>query len=88
MTLSKISRIFKHYCDYKCINEISDVKLRNHKKGIQLSDAILYRLLYAKKNSTKDNVAAIINSNNNTSFARQSYDSKESNIPPEHEFRG
>jgi len=45
-----------------------------------MSDTLLYRLLYTEKYSTKDNVAAIINSNNNTTFARQSYESKDSNI--------
>lgn len=48
---------------------------------IQLNDAILYRLLYSRKNSTKESVAALINHNNNTFFSRQSFESKENNIP-------
>lgn len=81
MSLSKLSNIFTEYCDYKNINNISSVKLRNHKNGIQPVDAMMYRLMYSNINVTKEEVTSKINDINKTSFTRQAYENKENNIP-------
>ena len=55
--------------------------MRNHTNGIQLADSMFYRFIYSKKEMTKDRVVSFINNINGKLFTRQSYDSKEDNIP-------
>jgi hypothetical protein len=78
--LDDINNIFLNNLDYNNINSHSSVKLRNIKNGISVSDAILYGFLYSKIDTTKNSVSAHIGSSNNSSFSRQAFDSKESNI--------
>jgi hypothetical protein len=78
--INKIVDIFAKECNYKKVNDISDVKLRNKKNGIKLQDAIYYRFKYAEKNVTKQEITSSINLLNNTSFARNNIDGKEKNI--------
>jgi hypothetical protein len=78
--LIDISKIIKSLCNYKTINNLSNVQLRDHKKGIQLLDAIYYRFLYTDKNTTKQEIVSKINNMNNICFTRQSYESKETHI--------
>ena len=73
--------IFNKYCSYQYINSISDVQLRNVSNGIQLADTILYRFMYSEKYETKENIVSKINFDNGTLFTRQSFDSKENNVP-------
>lgn len=73
--------IINSTCTYESINNLSGVNLRKRVDGINLIDAIYYRFLYAEKNSTKQQIVSKINEANNTVFSRQSYESKENNIP-------
>jgi len=81
MSISEISKIIKEECSYKKINSNSKCQMRNRKDGIQLMDALWYRFQYADKNMTKDRAVAKMNIMNGTTFSRQSFDSKEQNIP-------
>jgi Transposase DDE domain len=81
MLVENFNNIFKNECNYKRINEICNIKMRNNKKGIKLTNSIYYRFLYAKKDMTKDRIVSLINYKNGTEFTRQSYNSKENNIP-------
>ena len=46
--IAGLSNIIKSVCNYKNINEYSDIKLRNNKNGITLNDAIHYRFSYSQ----------------------------------------
>jgi len=76
-----INKIFTDMCNYTSINNLNETQLRNKKNGIHLSDAIYYKFLYAKLNTTKLSIVSQINNINNTSFTKQSFESKENNIP-------
>ena len=81
--LNGLVNIMNSACTYKTINELSGKNLRNRSNGIKLIDAIYYRFLYSEKNTTKQQIVSKINVLNNTCFSRQSYESKENNIPIE-----
>ena len=83
MNFTDLIDIFQGECNYKRINEISNLQMRNHVDGVQLHDAIYYRFLYSKKDTTKENIVSSINNYNCTSFSRQAFDNKENNIPVE-----
>lgn len=76
-----INKIFIDMCNYISINNLNETQLRNKKNGIQIFDAIYYKFLYAKLDTTKLSIVSKINNINNTSFTKQSYESKENNIP-------
>jgi hypothetical protein len=78
--INGIINIFKNNCNYNKINEINEVKLRNKKDGIAITDAILYKFIYSDKNKTKQEVVSKINYLNDTKFTRQAYEGKENNI--------
>lgn len=71
--LLKINEIFK--------NVIDNIKSVNRKRKISLSDAIYYRFLYSKINTTKKNISSRLNYENNMKADRTSYERKENNIP-------
>lgn len=80
--ISKIlTDIVESECNYKKINEIGETKMRNHKDGIPIRDCMFYRFMYSKKDMTKDRIVSLINHINGKLFTRQSYSSKEDNIP-------
>jgi hypothetical protein len=79
----KLIEIFNNECNYKRVNEINNCKMRNCRDGVKLSDAIYYRFMYAKKDTTKEGIVSHINNRNHTSFSRQSFENKENNIPVE-----
>ena len=81
----KINEIFTSVCSYETINKLGNKKLRNIKNGISLNDAMFYRFQYTKKGYTKESIIGDINynKNDNKSFDRTSYHSKEANIPIE-----
>jgi len=81
--INHVSNVFSNYCNYKTINELSPVKMRNKSDGIQIKDGVLYRFLYSRIGSTKEDVVSDINDLNDTSFTRQAFDRKENNIPLE-----
>lgn len=81
MTISKLNNIFESEMNYTKINKIGTVKMRNCNNGIKLSELILYRFLYSKKDTTKERAVAIVNNKIGTNFTRQGFDSKERNIP-------
>ena len=81
MNLKKLTSIFQDECNYRKINDLSSIKMRNHTNGTKLMDAIYYKFLYSKKDITKDHITSIINNNNNTTLTRQSLEYKENNIP-------
>jgi len=83
LNLQNLNNIFINECTYNKINEISNVQMREHKIGIKLVDALLYKFLYSQKEMTNDSACSIINDKNKTVFTRQSYESKENNIPIE-----
>lgn len=76
-----LNDLFKDMCSYNYINKMNSVKMRNHKDGIQLNDAVKYRFLYSKKDMTKERAISLINYKKNSDFKRQSIESKENNIP-------
>ena len=78
--LYKLTHIFADNCDYKAINQLSNVKMRNKKDGILLKDAINYRFQYAAIHKTKQQIVSNINNINDTSYSRQAYEYKERNI--------
>src|ERR1700722_13143159 len=80
MDIKNLSNIINDVFNYKNINKKNDVKLRNIKNGVTLSDALYYKLLYTDINSTKEEITSKINSCNNKSFDRGSYESKQNNI--------
>lgn len=80
-TIKKIIKAFQSECNYRRINDISTVKMRNNCKGIKLFDVLYYKFLYSKKNVTKEQIVSIINNINNTTFTRQAFEYKENNIP-------
>ncbi|AYV77857.1 MAG: hypothetical protein Edafosvirus2_36 [Edafosvirus sp.] len=53
--------IFNNITKYKNLNIINDKQLRDSKDGLQIYEALLYKLLYTKKNATKESVTAILN---------------------------
>jgi hypothetical protein len=77
----KIVEIFQSECNYKRINKINNKQIRNHNERLQLSDVFFYRFLYSKKDTTKQQIVSHINERNKTNFTRQSFYSKENNIP-------
>lgn len=79
--INNISKIINDTFNYKNIDENSPIKLRNIKNGVQLSDALYYKLLYTSIDSTKESITSKINENNKTSFDTGSFESKENNIP-------
>lgn len=81
MSVEDISYIFSNNCNYNNIKKNSSVKMRDIKNGIKLLDALSYRYIYAFKNITKVMSASTLNYRNNEEFDRQTYDSKEGNIP-------
>jgi hypothetical protein len=83
MDPKKLMDIFQSECSYEKINEISDIKMRNRKNGIKLSDLFAYRFLYSKNGMTKERIVSLINNNGELNFSRQAFDSKENNIPVE-----
>jgi hypothetical protein len=82
-----LNNIIKEIINYKFINNLTnDKKLRKREDGISIEDAVLYKLLYANIDTTKDSIAGKLNyinigNKNNNCFTRQSYESKEQNIP-------
>jgi len=81
MNLKNLLNIFQSEINYEKINEYNISKLRNRTKGVQLIDAVYYRFMYSKKNTTKEGITSSINYNNLTNFSRQSFNDKENNIP-------
>lgn len=81
MTAKEIIKIFTDECDYKKINDISTVKLRNCINGIPLTDVFYYSMMYTKKESTKEFIVSTINGQSKNSFTRQGFQGKEDNIP-------
>jgi len=77
--MEDIVAIIKSCLNYKNINKLSDIKLRN--SSINLHDAIYYRFAYSNIHKTKDNIVASLNIINDTNHTRQGYDSKDNNIP-------
>lgn len=77
-----LNSIPKITCSYNNINK-DKIFIRNIKNGIQLHDVFYYRFLYSFKNTTKDFITSKINKTNKTTYNRQSYDSKDKNIPIE-----
>jgi hypothetical protein len=75
-----INCIFNKYCNYEYINGRYNKKLRKCVDGIQLTSALIYKLLYTKIDSTKEIVTSQINKLTSKEFTRQSYESKENNI--------
>lgn len=67
-------------CTYEKINEFNKKQVRNKKDGIDIKSCILYKLLYANIDKSKQKVIKYINILNKTSFKRQSYEEKENNI--------
>jgi len=59
-----INNIFNSINNYKFINSLNNVKSRNIKNGLSLTDAFLYRFYYAFKNTTKEFNASKINFSN------------------------
>jgi hypothetical protein len=76
----EIQNIFNNNCTYEKVNSLNTVKMRNMENGITIKDAILYRLLYSKINTTKEEIVSIINDITNKSFTRHAFDNKENNI--------
>lgn len=56
-----------------------NIKLRNYK--IKLRDAIYYKFMYSKNETTKESIVSSLNYDNNTSINKSSYYRKENNIP-------
>lgn len=81
MEIIELSNIINNIFNYKSINENSSIKLRNIEGGITLLDALYYKLLYTSINFTKEEATSKINEDNDKSFNRGSYESKENNIP-------
>lgn len=81
MSIKDVSAIFNNNCNYKNINKISPVKMRQRKDGLKLLDALNYRFLYTFLGTTQESVSSKINFKNDTSFDRQTYNAKEGNIP-------
>ena len=79
--IKALGKMFTNNCTYKTINKLSDKKLRNIENGITLQDALYYRFLYTKINTTKQENTSNINMLNDTNYTRQSFESKENNIP-------
>ncbi|MEK7615540.1 MAG: transposase, partial [Patescibacteria group bacterium] len=78
--LSELNKIFIKHSNYKFVNFINDIKLRNNKDGLRLEDALIYRFMYSDPNSTKESITSHINYVYETTFDRQTFDSKENNI--------
>ena len=78
-TINSIINIFKEYCNYKTINKLTNLKLRNSK--INLQCALFYRFAYSQINITKEHVVSRLNLLNHSNHTRQGFDSKEANIP-------
>jgi hypothetical protein len=74
-------KIINNVCNYSKINAYSNKRLKNMPNGIGLKDAMRYRFSYASKGSTKQGIVSDCNEFNNTSFSRQAFEGKESNIP-------
>lgn len=81
MSVEDISYIFSNNCNYSNIRKNSSVKMRDITDGIKLLDALTYRYLYTFKDISKEQVLSTLNYKNNDNYKRQSYDSKEGNIP-------
>lgn len=81
MITNYLNNLFNDMCDYDYINKMNSIRMRNHKNGIQLNDAIKYRFLYSKKDMTKEGATSLINYKKNSKFTRQAIESKEDNIP-------
>lgn len=81
MISKKLVEIFQNEFNYNKINKIRKTNMRNILKGIQLNDAIYYRFLYTKKDTTEESIVSHMNFLKNTTFTRQAYTSKEKNIP-------
>ena len=71
--INGISNIFKNNCNYKTINGLSDIKMRNNINGIKLIDIIYYRFMYSAKDTTKQGIVSKINLMNNNFFTRQAF---------------
>ena len=78
--IKDIADTFKNCCNYKTINGLSDIKLRNKINGIKLTDVIYYRFMYTNKSTTKQEIVSNVNNINDSNFTRQAFDSKDINI--------
>lgn len=81
--INPINQIFEKHCTYENINAIGDVKMRNRSDGLDLLNAVLFRINYCQIDVTQEDVINKINRENNTFFKRNSYTEKEDNIPVE-----
>jgi hypothetical protein len=79
MLAENLNNIFKSECNYKRINEIGNVKMRDT-KNITLNNSMYFGFMYSKKDMTKDRIVSLINNINATKFVRQSYERKLNNI--------
>lgn len=77
----ELYKIFQEEITYKKINNNGSIFSRKYTNGIDLIDAFYYRCKYSEKHVTKEYVTANINTANGTLFKRQSFESKENNIP-------
>jgi Transposase DDE domain len=87
MSIKAISNLFKSILDVSVINSYSNVKLRNNKTGIPLTDAVFFRMSYSQVNKTQQNILSKLNmlkleqNPNNKIYTRQGLKYKEANIP-------
>lgn len=82
--MENILKLFKNIreiCDYKYINKLDGIKMRDKTDGIQLIDAFFYKFSYAKLHTKKEDICSLINSKKLTNHHRTSFDRKEKNIP-------
>lgn len=84
--LCKLNDLINELFDYKVINSINTKKLRNIEKGITINDILLYKFMYTELDSTKESIVSsinyfnLINKNNNNTFTRKAFESKENNL--------
>ena len=88
-SILSLNNIISDVSNYETVNQFGDKHLRNIKGGIQLNDAMFYKFMYAKKDTTKEFIVSKINEYNrehninDTNFTRKAYENKENNIPIE-----
>ena len=78
----KVIDIFAKYTNYKYINSINTIQMRQHKLGSTLIDAFMYRFGYSEPSATKTTCTGHINKIHEvvTSFDRQTFDTKENHL--------
>lgn len=54
--------------------------ISSRKNKITVRDAVYYRFMYSKHNTTKEAITSTLNFDNNNNIHRTSYDRKENNI--------